>query len=97
MVVRGVGVAGRDLDVTKVDACVEHGGDESVPEHVWVHPRQLDTCLVGEASQPAGGAVPVHPVAVLFAEVVDVAAGGLEDPKPEQTQHRDQGEVAPVG
>jgi hypothetical protein len=36
-------------------------------------------------------------VAVLFAEVVDVAAGGLEDPKPEQTQHRDQGEVAPVG
>jgi hypothetical protein len=28
---------------------------------VWVHPRQLDTCLVGEASQPAGGAVPVHP------------------------------------
>jgi hypothetical protein len=37
-----------------------------------------------------------HPVAVLFAEVANVAAGGLEDPQPEQTQHRDQGEVEPI-
>jgi len=103
------------------------GGDECVPEHVRVDPRQLDTCLLGEASQPTGRAVPVHPgaargqpdrsggplvdgpldgpcdgwgkrhqgdlvalamhaenpVAVLLAEVVDVTAGGLEDPQPE--------------
>jgi hypothetical protein len=118
-------VAGGDLYVAKVHSGVEHGGDEGVPEHVWVHPRQLDTCLLGEASQPPGGAVPVHPcaargeqdrsggpfvngpfdgaaygwgkrheddlvalavhaedpVAVLFAEVFDVAADGLADSK----------------
>jgi hypothetical protein len=37
------------------------------------------------------------PLAVLFAEVVDVAAGGFEDAQSQQAQHRDQGEVAPVG
>src|SRR3954451_7253428 len=37
------------------------------------------------------------PVAVFTAEVVDVAAGGLEDPQPEQPEHGDQGEVVTVG
>jgi hypothetical protein len=36
-------------------------------------------------------------VAVLLAEVRDVAASGLEDTKPKQTQHRDECEVAAVG
>ena len=38
-----------------------------------------------------------HPVAVFLAEVGDVGAGGLEDPQPEQAEHRDQGEVVEVG
>ena len=35
-------------------------------------------------------------VAVLLAEVVDVGAGGFEDPQPEQAEHGDQGEVVRV-
>jgi hypothetical protein len=38
-----------------------------------------------------------HPVAVLFAEVGDVRAGGLEDPQAEQPQHGHQGEVGRIG
>ena len=34
-----VGVAGGDLHVAKVDARVEHGGDEGMAQHVRVHPR----------------------------------------------------------
>ena len=40
---------------------------------------------------------PEHPVAVLLAEVIDVAAGGLEDPQAEEPEHRDEREVATVG
>ena len=29
-----VGVTGGDLDIPQVDACIEHGGDERMPEHV---------------------------------------------------------------
>ena len=36
-------------------------------------------------------------VAVYLAEVVDVGAGGLEDPQAEESEHRDQGEVVGVG
>jgi len=36
-------------------------------------------------------------VAVFVAEVGDVGAGGFEDPQPEQSEHRDQGEVVEVG
>ena len=54
-------MAGGGLYVAQVNTSVEHRGDEGVPEHVWVHPWQLDTCLSGEASQSPGGAVSVHP------------------------------------
>ena len=64
MVVRG-GVAGGDLHVAKVDAGVEHGGDERVPEHVRVHPRQVHASGVGESSEASGGGMPVHPPAPL--------------------------------
>ena len=40
---------------------------------------------------------PQHAVAVLLAEVVDVGAGGLEDPQAEQSEHGDQREVVRVG
>ena len=36
-------------------------------------------------------------VAVDLAEALDVGAGGLEDPQPEEAEHRDQGEVVEVG
>src|SRR3954453_21880155 len=39
-----VGVADGDLYVAQVNTGVQHRGDEDVPEHVRVHPRQLDTC-----------------------------------------------------
>ena len=35
-------------------------------------------------------------VAVFFAEVGDLGAGGFEDPQAEQPEHRDQGEVVRV-
>jgi hypothetical protein len=38
-----------------------------------------------------------HTMAVLLAEVGDVRAAGFEDPRTEQAQHRDQGEVVAVG
>ena len=43
-----VGVAGGDLYVAQVDAGVEHGSDEGVPEHERVRPRQLDPGVVGD-------------------------------------------------
>ncbi len=39
---------------------------------------------------------PQHTVTMLLAKVVDVGAGGLEDPQPEKAEHRDQREVVPV-
>jgi hypothetical protein len=36
-------------------------------------------------------------VAVLFAEVGDVRAGGFEDPQAQQAEHGDQREVAGAG
>ena len=42
-----VGVTGSDLDVTEVDAGVEHGGDEGVPEHMRVCPRDGDSGRLG--------------------------------------------------
>jgi hypothetical protein len=39
---------------------------------------------------------PQHTVAVLLTEIADVGAGCLEDPKTEQAEHRDQGEVVGV-
>ena len=35
-----------------------------------------------------------HPVAVLFAQVADVGAGGFEDPQPQQAEHGHEREVA---
>ena len=123
-------MAGSDLHLLEVDPGVEHRGDEGVPQRVRVHARQRDARLFGEAPQPPGGAVPVHPgaatgqenrsrrslihgplkwrgrrlgpaneddlvalpadlqypVAVLFAEVLDVASG-LEDLQAEEFEH----------
>jgi hypothetical protein len=41
-------VAGSDLDVAQVNAGVEHGRDEGMPEHVRVSPGQLDARSPGE-------------------------------------------------
>jgi hypothetical protein len=37
-----------------------------------------------------------HPVAVLLAEIGDIAAGGFEDPQAEQAEHGHQREVGGV-
>ena len=37
-----------------------------------------------------------HPVAVFFAEVRDVGAGGFEDPQTQEAEHGHQGEVAGI-
>jgi hypothetical protein len=54
-------VAGGDLDVAEVDAGVEHGRDEGMPEHMRVGPGDLDARRPGELVQAAGGGVPVDP------------------------------------
>ncbi len=61
-------VARRDLDVPQADAGVEHGGHESMPEHVRVHPRHADARRVGQLPESTRGDVPVHPSAVDIAE-----------------------------
>jgi hypothetical protein len=40
---------------------------------------------------------PEHAVAMFLAEIGDVGAGGFEDPQAEESQHRDEGDVAGVG
>jgi hypothetical protein len=50
--------------------------------------RQRDQHYFG-----AFAAHPQHQVAVLFAEVADVGAGGLEDPQSEQPEHGHQRDV----
>ena len=44
----------------------------------------------------AFAAHPQHPVAVFFAEIGDVGAGGLEDPQAEEPEHGHEGEVAGI-
>ena len=59
-----VGVAGGDLNVTKVDAGVEHGGDEGVAQHVWVHAGHVEASPFGKALEASGGDVSGHAGAV---------------------------------
>jgi hypothetical protein len=61
-------VAGGDLDVAQVNACVEHGRDERVPEHMRMCPGDLDTSRSGEQSESAGGRMPVHSRAAIVEE-----------------------------
>ena len=76
-----VGVASGDLHVAQVDAGVEHGGDEGVPQHVRVHPRGVYPTRRGEAVQTPGGAVTVHPGAAPGPQdrpVLPIAHGPLD-------------------
>jgi hypothetical protein len=54
-----IGVAGGDLDIPQVHACVRHGRDEGMAEHVRVRPGDPHTRSLGEAPQAAGGGVAV--------------------------------------
>jgi hypothetical protein len=56
-------MSGGDLHVAKVDAGIEHRGDEGVTEHVWVHPGGRDARHLRQGVETTRGAVPVHPVA----------------------------------
>jgi hypothetical protein len=57
MAARRVGVPGSDLGVAQVDAGVEHGGDEGVPEHAEVHPRAAPVAQQRPGVAVGGGAV----------------------------------------
>src|ERR1700733_10950473 len=66
--------------------------------------RSMRTPRLSMARPTAGGSgisatlVPLpdtqHPVAVLLAKVGDICAGGFEDPQAQQSEHRDEREVA---
>ena len=45
----------------------------------------------------AFAADPQDPVAMFFAEIAQVRAGGFEDPQAQQAEHRDQREVVRIG
>jgi hypothetical protein len=70
-----IGVPGSDLDVPQVHACIKHGRDESVPEHVRVRPRDPHPGGLGEAPQAAGGCVAVHPGAAAVKQDRSASAG----------------------
>jgi hypothetical protein len=57
-------VAGRDLHVPQVHTGVEHGRDERMPEHMGMSPADPDSGCLGQAPEPSGGCMPVHPRAV---------------------------------
>jgi len=91
-----VGVAGGDLDVAQVDAGVETGCDERVPEHMWMSPVDLDSRCLGEPPEPSGGCMPVHPRAVAVEQDrpgVTVIRGAVDGPADRRGQ-RDQYDLA---
>jgi hypothetical protein len=92
MVVRGVGVAGGDLGVAQVDAGVEHGGDEGVPEHVWVHARDLHAGDGLQAVQPGRRRAPAQSGAGAVEQdrPVDAISDGAVDGSSDRGWHRDE-------
>ena len=54
-------MASAHLHVAQVDAGVEHGGNESVPEHVRVDPGDPHAPDAGEMSETESRGVAVHP------------------------------------
>ncbi len=56
----GIRVPSGDLDVSEVDAGVEHRGDERVSEHVRVHAVDGHACRERELAWSAGGRVAIH-------------------------------------
>jgi hypothetical protein len=79
---RSVGVAQDRTGLTAFDGAVEGSG------HRWWE-RDEDN-LAPLAAHPQDA------VAMFFPEVTDVCAAGFEDPQPEQSEHRDQGEIVAV-
>jgi hypothetical protein len=73
----------QDRSVVAVACCAVYG-----PADRW---RQRDQDHLG-----ALAAHPQDPVTVLFPEVIDVSAGGFEDPQAEQPEHGYQREVLRV-
>jgi hypothetical protein len=55
-----VGVASGDLNVAKIDSCVQHGRHERVAEHVRVHASGRDACGGCQVPESSGGGVTVH-------------------------------------
>lgn len=85
-----------DLYVPQVDAGVEHGGHEGVPEHVGVHPGQANASDGRKLAEPAGCSVPVHPQAspVEQERAIRALARGPVDRAADGRRERDQDDLA---
>ena len=76
-------VAGRDLHVPQVHTGVEHGRDECMAEHMGMSPADPDSRSLGQAPEPPGGCMPVHPRAVAVEQDrpgVTVTHGAIDRP-----------------
>jgi len=84
-------VAGGDLDVPQVHACIQHGRDKRVAEHVGVRLGDLHACSVGQSSQAAGGGTAVHPGAAAVEQdrAAGTGAGCAVDGPPDGWRQRD--------
>jgi hypothetical protein len=107
LVVARVGVAGGDLDVSEVNSCVEHRGDEGMPQHVRVGAADAYSADAGEMPEAAGGSgirtilVPLPhtrstrwPCSSSRSAMLALVAS---KPQCEQSEHGDECEVARVG
>jgi hypothetical protein len=78
-----VGVTGGDLHVAEADAGIEHGGDECVAQHVWVHSRHPYARGSSQVSQSPGRGVAIHSTAGAVQQdrpVETVADGSVNRP-----------------
>jgi hypothetical protein len=90
-----VGVAGGDLDISQVDASVEHGRDGCVAKHVRVCLGHLYAGLIREVPQAAGRCVTVHPRAAAVEQdrPARAASSSPVDGPPYCGQQRDQDDL----
>ena len=88
-------MTGGDLDVPQVHSSIEHGRDEGMPEHVRVRAGNPYSCGLGEASQPPGGNVAIHPGTAVVEQdrAVRTGADRLVDGPADGWWQRDQDDL----
>lgn len=89
-----ISLPGCDLNVTRVDTGVEHGGDEGVT----VHPRQPDASICRKVPQPPRCSVPIPPCSPAVEQqwaYRPLLRRAVDSPA-DRGRQRDQDDVAPV-